>query len=856
MGQKRVLLSIVLGFVLLCLNALPLAAQAPVKYTYIKGTVVDSLTREPLPYAAVFLKGSDMGVQTNENGEFEINTRVNFINVQVSSMGYATKEIFVNKGERNDLLVELASTGVTLKEVVVKPGKEKYSKKNNPAVEFVEKLMSRKEMYDPRNHDYYSYDKYEKMTFALNDFSEKQKEKWIFKKFQFIFDYMDTSEVSGKPILNVSVKEKLSKELYRKKPHSEKEYVSAIKRAGIDEIFDEESVQRFLDDVFQEVDIFSNNVAIMQNRFVSPLSRIGTGFYKYYLSDTIEVDGVRCIELSFTPFNNRSFGFLGRIYVPENDTTLFIKKVKLSVPKAINLNYVDNILIEQNYEKAPDGSRIKTKDDMVVEFSILPSTQGLYARRNTAYRNHSFSKPDNDSIFRMEGRSIMAADAMLMPDEYWKDHRMVPIKQNENSINRLLSQLRSVPVFYWTEKIISVLVSGYIPTGNDKTSKFDFGPMNTTISANTVEGARFRVGGMTTANLNPHLFAKGYVAYGTKDRKWKYDAELEYSFSEKKYHAKEFPIHSLRIHHKYDLNQLGQQYMFTNMDNIFMSLKRQANDKVTYQRVSELEYKHEFVSGFSFSVGFKHQIQEATRWIPFHDGYGNWFDRYQQASFNLTLRFAPGEKFYDARFTRIPISLDAPVFLLTQTYSPKGFLGSRNTINKTELSVQKRFWFSAFGYMDILLKAGKVWSEVSYPDLLLPNANLSYTIQPESYALMNALEFANDRYLSWDITYWVNGALFNRIPLIKYMKLREVVSFKGLYGSLDDRNNPEKNNNLLRFPLGALCMPMEKVPYMELSAGLDNIFTILRVDYVWRLTYRNTPGVDKSGVRIALHFTF
>ena len=242
--------------------------------------------------------------------------------------------------------------------------------------------------------------------------------------------------------------------------------------------------------------------------------------------------------------------------------------------------------------------------------------------------------------------------------------------------------------------------------------------------------------------------------------------------------------------------------------------------------------------------------------MPFVDGYGNWYRDYSQTGATLTLRYAPGEKFYDSRHTRIPINLDAPIILLTHTTSPKGLFGGRTTINKTELSVQKRFWFSAFGYSDIILKGGKVWSQVNYPDLLLPNANLSYTIQPESYSLMNAMEFVNDQYLSWDVTYYPNGALFNRLPLIKYLKLREVIGFRGLYGSLSDRNNPALHNNLFRMPGNALCMEMQKRPYMEMNVGIDNIFTILRIDYVWRLTYRNTPGVDRNGIRIAMHFSF
>ena len=850
----RKILIFCLGIFGVVTTAATALAQHPMPPTVVKGVVRDSLTHESLPFVAIYLKGSDRGIMTDADGRFSITTQVNFISLEVSTMGYTTKNVWVNKGQSNDVTIDMVPTGVALKELVVKPKKEKYSKKNNPAVEFVKRLMAQKHGYDPKSHDYYNYNKYEKMTMGLNDFSEKQKKNWLTGKFKFIFDYLDTSEVSGKPILTVSVKEKVSDCHFRRSPESAKEVVRGTKRAGIDEAFDQESVQRFLEDVFREVDIFSNDVPMMQNRFVSPLSKIGVDYYKYYLSDTIDVGGVRCIELSFSPFTPESFGFLGRIYVPLNDSTLFIKRVKLNVPKSINLNYVESITIMQDFEKAPDGSRLKTRDDMTVEFQIMKGTQGLYARRTTAYANHNFDPPQDLEVFGKEEKTIVNADAEFMPDEFWKENRQVPITDKENAIKGLLTRLREEPVFYWTEKVITVLVSGYIPTS--KESKFDFGPMNTTLSGNPVEGMRVRVGGMTTANLSKHWFARGYVAYGFNDEKLKYNGELEYSFNEKKYHSREFPIHSVKLTHKYDVDQLGQHYFFTNMDNVFLALKRKRDDKMTYLRKTCLDYTLETESGFSVQLGLEHDIQEATAVLPFIDGYGNVYRNYKEAMFNVTLRYAPGEKFYQTKSYRIPINFDAPIFTLTHTYAPKGFMGSMFTVNKTELSVQKRFWFSAFGYTDIILKAGKVWSEVSYPNLLLPNANLSYTIQPESYPLMNAMEFANDQYLSWDFTYWANGAILNRIPLIKYLKLREAFSFRGLYGKLKDSNNPELNNNLFRFPVGAQCKPMGKEPYMEIGVGLDNIFTILRLDYVWRLTYRDTPGVDKSGLRIQLHFTF
>ncbi len=837
-------------FCLLFCLAMPLMAQ---KTTIVKGIVQDSLSHEPIPYASIFFTGSDKGVMTDDDGKFAVAVRDNFLNVRVSTLGYREKSIYVKKGVENELTIDLVPSDYVLKEVVVKPKKDKYSKKNNPAVELVKKLIERRDVGNPKMHDFYNYEKYEKMTFALNEFSEEQKKQWLFKKFQFIFDYVDTSEVSGKPILTVSIKEKIANTYYRRSPETEKSVVTGIKRAGIDEIFSQESVQTLVDDLFREIDIFGNDITLLNNRFVSPLSNIGTSFYKYYLLDTIPVDGVKCIDLAFVPFNSESFGFTGHIYVPEGDSTYFIKKVKLNVPKDINLNYVENMYLEQDYKQLEDGTRIKTRDDAIIEFEVIPSTQGLYARRVTTYNNFNFSPSDDLSVYGIEGKEFVEVDAQAKPEQFWIDNRHVPVRKKENAVDKLLARLREVPAFYYTEKVLGVLIGGYIKTSEE--SKFDFGPMNTTISANEIEGARFRVGGLTTAQLNPHWFARGYIAYGTKDKKVKYSGEVEYSFNEKKFHAREFPIHSLKLSHSYDIDQLGQHYLYTNKDNVFLSLKRKSDNKATYLRKTELSYHHERKGGFSFQLGVRNEIQQmATNHISFKDGYGNVIKDYMQTNFDVKLRYAPNEKFYQTRTNRIPINLDAPVFTLSHTFAFKDFLGSRYNYNHTEFGIQKRFWLSAFGYFDAIVRAGKVWDKVPFPMLILPNANLSYTIQPESYALMNALEFINDQYVSWDFTYNANGALLNRVPLLKYMKLREVFAFRGLYGSLSDKNNPLHNPDLFVFPKGSY--EMDKMPYMEASVGLDNIFTILRVDYVWRLTYRDNPNTSNGGVRIALHFTF
>lgn len=399
-----------------------------------------------------------------------------------------------------------------------------------------------------------------------------------------------------------------------------------------------------------------------------------------------------------------------------------------------------------------------------------------------------------------------------------------------------------------------VLVNGFITTGNP--SKFNIGAVNTFISYNAAEGLRLRFGGMTTTALSPHLFGSGYVAYGLKDRKFKYKGELEYSFVPKKYTPREFPVNSIRAIYQYDTDQLGQHYLFTNSDNVFLSLKRMKSDLITYRRLAKLEYNLELRNNLSFNIEARHETQEATRWVPFVTGDGRADKHFHQAVLKAGIRFAPGEKVVSTTSKRLTVNKDAPVFMLTHEFGPKGFFGADFTLNKTELSAQKRFWFSSFGYTDIILKGGILWSQVQFPALLWQNANISYTIQPESYTLLNPMEFAMDKYASLDFTYFMNGLIFNRIPLIKKLKIREVFTFKGFVGSLSNKNNPEFNPQLYRFPGDAAVHPMGKTPYMEIGCGIDNILTILRLDYVWRLTYKDLPGIDKRGLRLSLHFSF
>ena len=830
----------------------------------IKGIVRDSVTAEPLPYVSVLLKGTTIGTTTDADGGFYLTTSSKAREVEISYLGYVTKTLNVSPGRKFNFTVELVPTSINLNEVVVKPKKEKYSKKENPAVIFVKKVIDNRESNDPRNHDYFSYDQYEKMVFAMNDFQPKQRKEGKPGKFDFLVDYIDTLDM-GRTILPVSEKEKVESVYYRKDPKSEKRLIKGAKSAGVDEIFSRDGIQQFLNEVFREVNIFQNDIPLFLNRFVSPLSTMGPNYYKYYLLDTLEVNGRKTVDLGFVPFNSESWGFTGHLYVAL-DSTFFVERVRLNVPKDINLNFVGGMTIEQTFAREPDGTRIITKDDINVDFKLSQKSKGMYARRLNIYSNHSFEKPESDqlTLFEESAPVITVKEAYRQNEDFWTINRPEAAGvRKQNSVEKLMARLRSVPVFYVTEKVVSILVSGYIPTNKDPLkSKFEFGPMNTTVSGNALEGARFRVGGTTTTAFSKRLFIDGYTAYGTKDKKLKYDALVEYSFNDKKEYRKEFPVHSVRAEYSYDVNQLGQQYMYTSKDNIFLAWKRQQDSRITYMRKAELAYYNEQYNGLGYGASVRNKQETATSYVGFNrigpDKELTPIRDYMASEVEFKLRYAPNEKFYQTRNFRYPITFDAPVLTLSHTMSFDGVLGSDYTYHRTELGLQKRFWFSAFGYVDLIVKGGKVWNKVPYPLLIIPNANLSYTVQPESYTCMNAMEFLNDEYASWDFTYYMNGALFNRIPLLKKTKWREVLSFRGLFGHLSDKNNPTiegDHEGLFLFPNGSYVMD-KKTPYMEVGVGVENIFKFLRLDYVWRLTYRDHPDIQTKGVRFSMHLTF
>ena len=834
-------------------------------FTSASGIVKDSITGEPLPFVSVYFDGSTIGAMTDDNGTFTLQNNQGYTKLAAASLGYDTKFIDLKPGKKNDNLeVLLKPTAFEISEVVVKPKREKYTRKDNPAVELIKKVIAHKNDNRIEAKPEYQTEVYEKLSLSLDNFNPNLDKNKFLKKFKFIKNYLDTSEFNGKPILTVSVRENLSDFYYRKSPKAEKTIVRAKRMQGIDKTLDDGGgITSNLEEIFKSINIFDNNIPILLNRFVSPLSStLATTYYHYYIMDTLDVGGDKCVDLAFVPANSESYGFTGRLYITL-DGNYAVKKVLLNTPANINLNWVDKLRIEQEFKQMPDSTWVLDQENTFVNFYVVKGTQQLYAHQLRNYDNYNFNVQNADSVFGLLGALHVLPEATAHPGTFWTHNRPLPLKEKEDALKDLLGQLRKVPAFNAIIKTAEILITGYIPTANDKkVTKFDFGPMNTTFSANHLEGFRMRVGGMTTANLNPYWFASGYLAYGTNDRKIKYNLKLTHSFTKKEYHEGENPVNNLSFIQEYDVYTPGQDFLFTSKDNIFVAWKvGEPVTKMQYIRKSVLQYEKEWLNGLTWKSWIMNQNNEAAGTLQYikRDESGNLYHikDFTTSEIGTQLRFAPGERAYNGRSGKesvFNLSKDAPVFKLSHQLGIKGVLGGDYNYNHTEISAEKRIWLSSFGHIDAQVKAGKVWDKVPFPLLILPNTNQSITIQPEAFHMMNALEFVTDQYVSFNATYYLKGWILNRIPGIKWLRLREVLSFNMIYGGLTDKNNPTLTPGLFLLPDGT--QPLGSTPYMECSVGLENIFKILRIDYYRRLTYLDHPDIKKGGIRIALRFTF
>lgn len=843
---KPYFLYLFLSFLFLHSNAV-----AQTKLTRISGVVRDSLTKEPLPFVNVVFVGKNVGTVTDYKGQYNISTQWGSEQLQASFMGYASKIEKVKAGENQKIDFELRPNQYALEEVTISAKRKGYRNKNNPAVELIRKVIARKKDNRKESLDFYEYDKYEKIEFDLNNISANFKNKRALKNFQFVFDYVDTSLINNKPYLPVFLKEKKSTVYYRKSPKTSKEYIWATNMVGFNDYVDEKGVSSFIENMYEKVDIYQNNIYFMTYDFVSPIADAGPAVYKYFILDTLNVNGYDCIRLGFQPRNKADFTFRGDMYIT-NDERYAVIKIKMRVSDQINLNFVNDLQIDQEFSYVNDKVWMLDKDELVIDFNIGKKGLGVFGRKHVSYQNYVFDQERDKSIYNNIQKVIIAEDHDEKTADYWRTARHAELTPKEQGIFTMVDSIQNVPAFKTTMDIVFFLMSGYLEAG-----PVDIGPFNGFYSFNDVEGDKIQFGGRTNPKFSNKWMIEAKLGYGFKDERWKYSLGMYHFLNNKHYLG--YPRHYIKTLLEEESVFPGMQLQNFNSDNFLLSFKRGVADKILYQRKKEVEYYREMSNGLRFTIALRHNIHEAG---------GDWTFNFKDYSLNSItsseleagIRFAPNEKFYQGKGYRVPITTKHPILELNYIKGFKKILNGDYDYHKIRLYFQKRVFMSQLGYSDVKVEGAKLWGNVPLPLLLIQAANQTYTYQTNSFNMMNFMEFVADQYISLKIEHYFNGFFLNKIPLFKKLKFREFISVKGVYGSLRDENNPGINPEAMHWPVNEDMLQttytLAEKPYIEMSAGIHNIFKVLQIAVVRRMNYLDHPNVDKYGFRMRLIVEF
>ncbi|MCX6245658.1 MAG: DUF5686 family protein [Bacteroidetes bacterium] len=813
---------------------LPFAGYSQV--TKIMGTVKDSTTGDPLPFVNIIIKGTTDGTLTDFEGRYSLELNTKGDSLRFSLVGYksVTRKIVKHKFQSFDIV--MAEEKITLPEVTIH-----YT--GNPAETILRKIIENREKNSIQSFEEYQYHAYTKIEIDANNITDRLKNRKLLKPFNFVFDYVDTSTLTGKSYLPVFLTETTSDVFFRKNPKARKEIITGSKISGIQN----ESVSQFLGNFSLEIDIYKDYIPLFEKNFICPIASFGIDSYRYYLVDSSFMGNKWCYHVMFKPRRKQELTYTGDFWV--NDTTWAIRKIEMRIATDANINFVNDLAVQQEFQWTDNKFWMKTKDYLIIDFNLIQRSKkvvGFFGHKTTYYSDFRFDVPAEKKFFSIPTDVFIEPQSAEKNDDYWVNQRPERLSKTENGIYEMVDSVKSIPIFKTYRDIVYGIVTGYLPWG-----KFELGPYFKTFSWNNIEGARFRLGARTSDNFSRKMQLEGYVAYGITDMTYKGGTDFIYLFSKN-------PRRDITVSFKHDLEQLGMSPNAFSSDNILTSLfHRGPSNKLTMVTEYKAAYEHEWFNGLINTIGIsRRELFPLGNTVfilnPGKDGTGEILRSINTSEISLTTRLSFKERFISTDIYRMTISSDYPIIRLTYSYGIPNLVTGDFEYHKLNLNISQWFNFATIGWSRYQIEAGKIWGTLPYPLLKIHDGNQTFLWDELASNLMNYYEFVSDQYVSLYLTHHFDGLLFNHIPLLRKLKWREVIYSRAVYGTLTPKNLacsvfPEKMR-----PIGA-------TPYWEAGAGIENIFRFIRIDAVWRLTHLHdfeNPDVPAWGVFVSMNFSF
>ncbi|MEO8591337.1 MAG: DUF5686 family protein [Flavobacteriales bacterium] len=814
------------------------SARAPGQSTKVSGIVTDAVTGEALPFVNVGFMDSKIGTATDMDGRYAIDTYYATDSLVFTFMGYDPRVVGVTVDKAQVIDVKLGANSQQLQEFVVQPNAE------NPAWAILRHVVRNKPVNNRAKLAAYQYDAYNKIEFDLNNITEEFTKKKLFKPFAFIFDNIDSTD--AKPYLPIFMTETLSEVYYRQKPKVQREFIRGTKVSGIEN----ESVSQFMGDMYQNVNIYENFLVIFGKNFVSPIADGGRGFYDYYLTDSAYVGKSWCYKIEFKPKRVQELAFQGEMWI--NDTTYAVRRIEAGIAQGANLNFVQGFWVRQEYDQVQNEVWMLTRDELVVDLNIIRDTgrpnkhavQGFYGRRTATYRDFVINQPRADGFYDGVDEVVVEIDPLSLGADYWDTHRHVPLTKKENDIYHMVDTMKTIPRFNTYVDILTAIVSGYYVRGD-----FEYGPYSTLLSYNPVEGVRTRLGGRTSNKFSTWVEFEGYTAYGFTDERFKFGLSTRGFISKAPrlmYHAS----------YKHDLEQLGQSINAFRNDNLLGSVfRRTPNTKLTDVEEIKGSLEREWFSGFTNEVMLRYRILKPLGTLSYSrlddEGVPEPVEEIRTGEVALNTRFAYKEKYVSGEFDRVSVGINKyPTLELHLAFGLPNLGNSEYGYQEVVGHIYQRVQLGVAGWTRLNFEAGRIWGALPYPLLILHSANETFYYDDFAFNTMNYFEFISDRYVQLFVEHHFEGLFLNRIPLFRRLKWREVITFKGVAGSLDRGKHEQE---MLFLPN---MYELNGGPYLEMAAGVENILRCLRFDGIWRMRYNDHPGTNSFVPRVKLYINF
>ena len=790
--------------------------------TIIVGEIVNETTGEAIPNVNIHFRGTKIGTSSDANGAYALRVDMQAkAQLVFSAVGYYTQRFEVEPGSMAGLQVSMREKVATLTEVVIAPNE-------NPALAILRQVREHRKENDRTLHADLTTDVQREQTLYVSHIGKRQLRRALWRSLQAgmiaqedstyilpLYRETQTYRLNGKEMTPANDQRTQALIL------TSTDYSALIGSEG-------------------NLNFYAPSVSLMKHAFLSPLAPSGNLYYRYYLTESEANDltaersdsandltgEAGLVRIAFRTRNPFYATFNGEMII---DTTTFaLRAINAYVPAEVAVNYVNTLHVSQSL--LPDGSIADEHISALLDVNIKSEKAGTIFP--TLLLNTSLSRDPRTTSLPSLPSSTSSSSS---PSSSSSSSSSSSPSSSEVSADSAFAALDSLPIIRTAKWFATIATTGYIPTG----SFLDIGHIEEILQVNHHEGVHLGLPFRTNEKMSKIVSLEASVGYGIKDRRAKGLGRISVNLPTLRRNILQLEYHDRYVWSEVDdfdrlmrENSMGwRNFDFTSY--AFEALHRDKKCVNTAIRQRQLQF-HWFADWTSFLETHAYvRVGNQPENLPsLQGGDGGRLVNYQ--SLSLIARFSWGERKYDGYFLRrYAYSSKYPVLyvgLESGHWSPTGTKSADQTaegglFTHLRLMLTQHANLGMGGTLTYVVQGGAIFGKVPPTLLWHANANQGYAYDPYRFTMLHGYELMADKYVALHAEWNGQGILFNLIPGIRWLHLRELVEGKIAYGYLSEMHKSQITN--VKSPHNF---------YAEVGVGLGNILRVCDLYSVWGYT--------------------